>query len=199
MRVLTTFFLLLSLISPACLMAEDTPLATVQTAISKVMTIIDDVSLQGEASKTEQVKQIEVIVDKVFDYEKLSRQALGKNWNGITADQQQEFVKLFSKFLGQVYITKITSFPGSKIDFVGEVSLSPTVSEVRTQVLTKEAKVPINYRLTNSEHGWRVYDVIVEGVSLLNNYRSQFHSILTNKPMEDLLAQLRAKVASYGS
>ena len=199
MRVLTSFCLLLSLLSPASLMAEDSPLTTVKTAISKVMTIIDDASLQGEAGKTEKVQRIEVIVDEVFDYEKLSRQALGKNWNGITADQQQEFVKLFSKFLGQVYITKITSFPGSKVDFVGEVSLSPTVSEVRTQVLTRDAKVPINYRLTSSESGWRVYDVIVEGVSLLNNYRSQFHSILTNKPMEDLLVQLRAKVASYGS
>lgn len=199
MRVMMTLCLLLSLYSPTWLMAAESPFATVQTAITKVMAIIDDPSLQGETGKTEKVKRIEVIVDEVFDYEKLSRQSLGKNWNGITPAQQQEFTKLFSKFLGQVYITKITSFPGSKVDFIDEVSLSPTVSEVRTQVITKEAKVPISYRLTTSEAGWRVYDVIVEGVSLLNNYRSQFHSILTNKPMEDLLAQLRAKVESYGS
>lgn len=199
MRVLTNLCLLLSLLSPACLVAAESPFSTVQTAITKVMAIIDDASLQGETGKNEKVKRIEVIVDDVFDYEKLSRQSLGKNWNGITPAQQQEFTKLFSKFLGQVYITKITSFPGSKVEFVDEVSLSPTVSEVRTHVITKEAKVPISYRLTTSEAGWRVYDVIVEGVSLLNNYRSQFHSILTNKPMEDLLAQLRAKVESYGS
>lgn len=200
MRLFTGFFLLLSLmLSPAVLPAADSPLATVQAAITEVMSIIDDQSLQGEDGKAEKVKRIEVIVDDVFDYDKLARQSLGKNWNTITPAQQEEFTQLFSKFLGQVYITKITSFPGSKVEFGDEIALSPTVSEVRTRVITREAKVPISYRLTSSESGWKVYDVIVEGVSLLNNYRSQFHSILSQKPMENLLVQLREKVKSYGS
>lgn len=191
--------LLLSVMFPAVLPAADSPLATVQTTVTSVLAIIDDTALQGDSGSIERVKRIEPLVDEVFDYEKLSRISLGKNWHNITPAQQQEFTRLFSKFLGQVYITKITSFPGSKVEFVGEIPLSSTVTEVRTNVITKEATVPINYRLTRNTTGWKVYDVIVEGVSLLNNYRSQFHSILAKKPMDNLLDQLRAKVESYGS
>jgi phospholipid transport system substrate-binding protein len=200
MRVYGVIFLLFGLLlAPAVLSAADSPQATIQSAITRVMAIIDDTSLTGEAGQAEKVKRIKVIVDEVFDYPKLSRQSLGKNWNRITPAEQEEFTSLFSQFLGQVYISKITSFPGSKVEFGGEVPLSDTVREVRTTVQTREANVPINYRLTTTDKGWKVYDVTVEGVSLLNNYRSQFHSILSNKPMEHLLVQLRAKVASYGS
>lgn len=200
MRVFSVICLLCGLLlTPAVLPAADSPLATMQSAITRVTAIIDDASLSGETGQAEKVKRIKVIVDEVFDYPKLSRQSLGKNWSRITPAEQEEFTSLFSQFLGQVYISKITSFPGSKVEFGDEVALSDTVREVRTTVQTKDARVPISYRLTTTDQGWKVYDVIVEGVSLLNNYRSQFHSILSNKPMEHLLVQLRAKVASYGS
>lgn len=174
--------------------AADTPLVTVQTAVGKVMAIIDDPALQNEANRPEQVQRISVIVDAVFDYPTIARQALGKNWTRITETEQQEFTVLFSKFLGDVYITKITSFPGSKVEYGKEIALSDKVTEVQTTVNTQDLSVPISYRLTSRDGAWKVYDVIVEGVSLLNNYRSQFHSILSKKPMEYLLVQLRAKV-----
>jgi len=199
MRALLSLGLLLSLFIPTAVSAADAPMTTLQGAVGRVMSIIDDQSLQGEDAQAEKVKLIEEIVDTVFDYDRIARLSLGKNWHRITPAEQEEFTRLFSKFLGQVYITKITSFPGSKVVYGDAVALSDKVTEIRTQVVTKEVTVPINYRLTTDGAGWKVYDVIVEGVSLLNNYRSQFHSLLANKPMENLLGQLRAKVESYGS
>lgn len=174
--------------------AAEAPLVTVQTAVNQVMAILNDKALQGEEGTAEKVKKIWVIVDGVFDYKKLSQQALGKNWRTITPEEREEFTRLFSRFLGQVYITKISSFSDNTVNFTGEVALSATVSEVRTKVKTAQNEIPIAYRLTLKDGEWKVYDVIVEGVSLLNNYRSQFRDILAKRSMQSLLAQLREKV-----
>ena len=183
------------LLCPVMSHAAQTPLVTVQTAVNQVMAILNDKALQGEEEAAkEKVKKIWVIVDGVFDYKKLSQQALGKNWRTITPEEQEEFIRLFSRFLGQVYITKISSFSDNTVNFAGEVALSDTVSEVRTKVRTAQNEIPIAYRLTLKDGEWKVYDVIVEGVSLLNNYRSQFREILAKKSMQSLLAQLREKV-----
>lgn len=194
MRVFVHILLTLLFAWPITTVAAETPFDTVQTAVEQVMAIIDDPALQNEKSRPEQVQRISVIVDAVFDYPTIARQALGKNWTRITEAEQQEFTLLFSRFLGDVYINKITSFPGSKVEYGKEIALSAKVTEVQTTVNTKDLSVPISYRLTVNDSTWKVYDVIVEGVSLLNNYRSQFHSILSKKPMEYLLVQLRAKV-----
>lgn len=192
--VVNLYIALFLLLSPMVLQAADTPMDTVQTAISKVIAILNDQTLQGEAGTAEKVKKIWVVVDGVFDYQKLSQQALGKNWRSITPAEQEEFTRLFSHFLGQIYITKITSFSEERVEYVNEVALSDKVTEVRTKVKIEQNSIPISYRLTLKDGEWKVYDVIVEGVSLLNNYRSQFRDILAKKSMENLLAQLREKV-----
>jgi phospholipid transport system substrate-binding protein len=184
----------LLLISPVLTKAVETPLVTVQTAVNQVMDILNDRALEGEDGAAEKVKRIWGIVDGVFDYQKLSQQALGKNWRTITPEEREEFTRLFSRFLGQVYITKISTFSDNTVNFAGEVALSDTVSEVRTKVRTAQNEIPIAYRLTLKDGEWKVYDVIVEGVSLLNNYRSQFRDILAKRSMQSLLAQLREKV-----
>lgn len=184
----------LLLLSPVLTQAAETPLVTVQSAVNRVMAILNDKALQGEAGAAAKVEKIWGIVDGVFDYQKLSQQALGKNWRTITPEEREEFTRLFSRFLGQVYITKISSFSDNTVNFAGEVALSDTVSEVRTKVKTAQNEIPIAYRLTLKDGEWKVYDVIVEGVSLLNNYRSQFRDILAKKSMQSLLAQLREKV-----
>lgn len=191
-RLCITFFLLYA---PIPLQAAETPMVTIEIAVSQVMKVLNDPALEGDNHKIEKHNKIWKVVDDAFDYNRLSRQALGKNWSRITPAEQKEFTHLFSRFLGQVYIDKLTAFSVSNVSYVKQIQLSDTVSEVRTEVKTSDTVVPISYRLSLNEGDWRIYDVIVEGVSLLNNYRSQFRNILAKKSMADLLVQLRKKVS----
>jgi phospholipid transport system substrate-binding protein len=130
----------------------------------------------------------------MFDFTELSRRTLAQNWNSLNDSQKKEFVDLYKAILEKAYIDKIMSYTDEKILFQKESSLSEKTSEVRTVVVTKKAEIPINYRVIRKDDGWRVYDVVVEGVSLVNNYRSQFREILINKTPDDLLEVLRKKV-----
>ena len=121
--------------------------------------------------------------------------SLGNNWNKLTEAQRQEFVALFQQVLEKAYADKILAYTDEKITFDREVAISKTRVEVQTRVVTKSKEVPINYRVVQESDGtWKVYDVVVENVSLVMNYRSQFNDILSKNKPEQLLETLRKKV-----
>ena len=116
------------------------------------------------------------------------------NWNKFSAAQRQEFVDLYKGILEDAYVDKITSYTDERINYTKELQLSENSAEVQSTVVTKSGEIPVYYRMHNKDGQWRVYDVVIEGVSLVNNYRTQFREILANNPPEYLLDTMRKKV-----
>jgi len=180
------------LFSPLCAEAG-LPLNTVEGHVKNVLDVLRDPALQGEANKEAKQKKIESIADQLFDYIALSRLTLGKSWKQFNREQQKEFVSLYRSILEKAYMDKILAYTDEKVLFDKEMMLSEDKAEVQTKIITKSAEIPINYRLYLKDGQWRVYDVIIEGISLIQNYRTQFREILANKPPEEVLKILREK------
>ncbi len=172
-----------------------TPLATVQGHVNSVLEVLRDPALKGDAMKKLRKERIRSISDKMFDFPELSRRTLAQYWKGFSDIQKKDFIELYKTVLENAYIDKIMDYTDEKIVFQKESSLSDKTSEVQSIVVTKRADIPINYRMIHAGDGWRVYDVVVEGVSLVSNYRSQFREILINKTPDDLLEILRKKAS----
>jgi phospholipid transport system substrate-binding protein len=170
------------------------PLDTVKGTVDKVLVVLRDPALKGELAKQFKRDKIRSIADELFDFTELSKRSLAQNWNRLNPDQQEEFIKLFKSLLETSYADKIMSYADEKVIFKEEIRLSEETVEVPTTIATKTSEIPINYRLIEKEGRWKVYDVVIEGVSLVNNYRTQFREILANKTPEAMLDILRKKV-----
>jgi phospholipid transport system substrate-binding protein len=194
MKRFTIIFLILFLITPFAAYAE-TPMATLQSYIDRVLQVLRDPALKGEPGKKIKTEKIESIAQDLFDFEELSKRTLGQSWKQFSTDQQNEFVSLYKSLLKKTYSDKIISYNDEGIHFGKETALSEKTSEIETTLKTKTADIPINYRLILKDGRWTAYDVIIEGISLINNYRSQFREILGNKPPEGLIDVLRKKVS----
>jgi phospholipid transport system substrate-binding protein len=130
----------------------------------------------------------------MFNEVELSKRALGGNWNKLNATQQQEFIQLYRQVLEKAYIDKILSYTNEKIVFAKESMLAGNQAEVQTKVITSSKEIPIFYRVILKNGDWKVYDVVIENVSLVQNYRSQFNDILAKNTPDQLLEILRKKV-----
>ena len=170
------------------------PLETVKGHVDKVLDVLRDPSLKAESAKKVKKDKIRAISEKMFDFTELSKRTLAQNWSKFNPEQQKEFVELYTSLLEDAYANKIMAYTDEKIAFSTEVALTEKTVEVRSTVLRKNGDVPIYYRVIMKDGSWRVYDVVIEGVSLINNYRSQFREILANNPPESLLETLRKKV-----
>jgi phospholipid transport system substrate-binding protein len=188
--------LLLLSITPA---QAGAPLNTVQTNVNRVLEILRDPQLKGSAAKEIKKEKLRLIYDVMFDKVELSRRTLARNWNGLSAAERQEFVQLFKQILEKAYIDKILDYAGEKVVFDRETPLSENQAEVQTRIVTASKEIPITYRVILSGGQWRVYDVIVENVSLILNYRTQFNDILGKNKPEQLIEILRKKVAEQQS
>jgi phospholipid transport system substrate-binding protein len=169
------------------------PLETVKGHVDKVIDVLRDSSLRGGSREKAKKDRIRTISDRMFDFTELSRRTLGQNWSRFNSEQQREFIALYKSVLEDAYVDKIVSYTDEKIIYGKENPLSEKTVEVQTTILTKKADIPIFYRVILKGGEWRVYDVIIEGVSLVSNYRSQFSQILANKSPEGLLDTLRKK------
>jgi phospholipid transport system substrate-binding protein len=129
----------------------------------------------------------------MFNEVEFSKRTLARNWDKLSAAQQNEFIVLFEQVLEKTYIDKILSYTNEKIDFYKEEMKSDKLAEVQTKVITSSKEIPIFYRLILKDGGWKVYDVVVENVSLVQNYRTQFNDILAKNNFEHLLDVLRKK------
>jgi phospholipid transport system substrate-binding protein len=169
-------------------------LDTVQTNVNNVLDVLRDPALKPASAKETKKQKLRAIYDRMFNQVELSKRAMGRNWNKLNAAQQQEFVKLFRQVLEKAYIDKILAYTDEKIEFDKESMLSETQAEVQTKAITSSKVIPIFYRLILQNGAWRVYDVVIENVSLVQNYRTQFNDILAKNTPEQLLETLRKKV-----
>ena len=179
--------------------AAGLPTDQLRVSVDHVLAVLQDPSLRPEAKAAERRAAIRHDADAVFDFTEMSRRALGRHWQELNESQQQEFVKLFADLLERAYVSKIEQYSGEKIDYVGE-SVEGDMATVKTQIMTKQAtQVPVDYRLLHKGDRWLVYDVLVEGVSLVLNYRTQFDHILQTSSYDELVRRLKANQAAYGN
>lgn len=180
---------LLFAFSAPAVSAPPAPLDTIKTYIDQVLKIVSDKSLPRDAK----VKKIEVLYEQMFDEVELSRRSLGRNWKKLSPAQQKEFIPLFRQILEKAYIDKILSYNNEKIVF-SKQSVKGNLAEVQSTVITASREVPITYRVIQKGGTWKAYDVVIENVSLVQNYRTQFNEILAKNSPDQLLEILRKRV-----
>ena len=193
MKRLRLGFILLLLLTIPLQVRAGVPLDTVEGHVNNVLKVLRDPALQGEANKETKQERIEAIADEMFDYVALSRLTLGRNWRKFDSSQKKEFVQLYRSILEKAYMDRILSYTDEKVTFDKETMLSDKKAEVQTHIITKSVEIPIFYRVYLKDGKWKVYDVIIEGISLIKNYRTQFRDILANNPPEEVLKILREK------
>jgi phospholipid transport system substrate-binding protein len=183
--------LTLILAGMAGLAAAAAPTDAVKDTVDQVIRLLSNPSLKDPAPKNRILQQVKQVVDRRFDYEEMAKRSL-PNWNQLSASQRREFVTLFSELLATSYADKIAKYSGEKVTYVGD-KVDGDLSEVKTLLLRRNDRIPINYRLINKSQ-WVIYDVIIEGVSLVNNYRSQFARVIGESSYAELVRRLQAKV-----
>ncbi len=180
-------------LSPVSAFAAPSPLETIKPQVDRALEVLRDPALKADSAKAAKEKKIWEILDNVFDYTELSKRTLAQNWKRFSPDQQKEFISLFGKLLGTVYMDRIIAYKDEKVVFGKVTQISDKTAEVQSEVVQSSKSIPIHYRMILQNGEWKVYDVVIEGVSLVQNYRTQFREILTNKTPEDLLKTLREK------
>jgi phospholipid transport system substrate-binding protein len=153
-----------------------------------------DPKLKAESAKGTKKEKLRFIYNGMFDQVELSRQTLAQNWNNLNPAQREEFVRLFRQVLEKAYIDKILAYVNEKVVFDREIQLSGTKAEIQTTIITPSKKIPVFYRVILKGSEWKVYDVVIENVSLISNYRTQFNDILAKNTPDQMLEILREKV-----
>ena len=168
-------------------------LQTVEIEVNELLSVLGDKSLSGATGEDKKKAAVRTISDRLFDFGTLSKFTLGRDWKKLAPDQQKEFVVLYRRLLESVYMGRLLEYKDEKVVFLKEKKLADKRTEVQSQIVTDTKEIPINYRLILRDGQWKVYDLIIENVSLVKNYRSQFGSILKKKSPDELLEILREK------
>ncbi|HDH34389.1 MAG TPA: ABC transporter substrate-binding protein, partial [Nitrospirae bacterium] len=161
---------------------ESKAIESVRTTVEAVLDVMRDETLSGPEKSRERREKMKALISVRFDFREMSRRALARHWKKRTTEEQDEFVDLFSDLLQNTYISKIEKYTDEKVNYDKEVIRKKgKYSIVRTSILSKDITIPIDYRLMRRGDKWMVYDVLVEGVSIISNYRSQYNNILSRK------------------
>ena len=174
--------------------AGGVPTDQIKSTVDKALVVLKDPRLKPASKTKERREQLRQILFARFDFSEMAKRALGANWRRRTPKEQDEFVRLFSDLLERAYADTIESYSGEeKILYVGE-RLDDGYADISSRVLTsKGEEFSLNYRAHFISGEWRVYDVVVENISMVNNYRSQFNRVITNASYEELVRRLRDK------
>jgi phospholipid transport system substrate-binding protein len=191
--------LLLAVISTTAQAAER-PLDLVRATADKIIGVLNNPALKGDDHRDERHRLIREELERRFDWNTICRSSLGRHWSKISPEQRKEFTELFKQFLERTYLDRIEPYYNQldRIAYEGERILENRYASVRTTVITaQKIEHPVEYRLEKSSAGeWRVYDVVIEGVSLAKNYRTQFDELITRSSFQGLLDDLKAKIAT---
>lgn len=169
------------------------PTDQVRQTVERVLSILQDKTLKGPAKTKERRTALRKVIGERFDFEEMAKRSLALHWKKRTPEEQKEFVELYSDLLERAYVNKIEQYTDEKVAYVGEQQEGDRAA-VRTLIVTKKnTEIPIEYRLHRNGSSWQVHDVVIEGVSLVNNYRKQFNSIISSKSYEELVKRLKSK------
>jgi len=169
------------------------PTDQLKGAIDRVVKTLEDPTYKGEGKAMDRRRAVRKIADDIFDFNEISRRALARHWQTLSEKQREEFVGLFADLLERSYISKIELYGGEKIQYTNE-RLDGDTATVATRIITKNGTdVPVDYRMHKKGDRWLVYDVNIEGVSLVSNYRTQFNKIIQTASYNDLVQKLKTK------
>lgn len=171
------------------------PTEQIKQTTDKIISILTDSTLKDADKREERKKLIRSAADERFDWEEMARRSLARHWAKRTDEEKREFTSLFSDLLERTYMDKVEGYSGEKVLYGGE-TVDGDFGVVRAKILTaKDTEISVEYRVRRKEKGWFICDVSIEGVSLVNNYRTQFNSIILRSSYRELVKKLAAKVA----
>ena len=172
----------------------DGPTVQIKSTVDQVIQILTNPQLQGEGKKQERRNRLREAIFVRFDFQRMAQRTLGAHWQRRTPEEQAEFIRVFGDLLEQTYVDKIESYNNEKFIYTNE-RIDGLYAEVGSKMRnSKGEEFSINYKLHRAGEDWRVYDLVVENVSLVNNYRSQFNRILTNSTYDELISKIKAKL-----
>lgn len=168
------------------------PTERVRSSITEILVALKDKNLDRDA------KWVEVgrVIDKGFDFRSMSQSILATNWRTATTEEKRQFVEFFSQYLEATYRDKIEAYSNQRVEYMNE-SVRKDRAIVDTIIRTDSTQIPVSYKLKRNDDGWYAYDVVIEGVSLVNNYRSTFNAIIKSEGMEGLLTDLNGRIERY--
>jgi phospholipid transport system substrate-binding protein len=171
------------------------PISEVRATVDQVLAILQDPALKANAQERRQ--KLKEAVEHHFDFGSMARSALGYHWRDLADDERKQFVDLFTRFIEASYIGKIESYTGQKIEYVKQISEGSDFAQVNTNVLQNgKDPISVNYRLKFEDGEWKVYDVLIDNISIVGNYRNQFNRVINNKGYDVLVADMQAKQES---
>jgi len=169
------------------------PVTLIKQTIDNVIGILKNEELKKPDKVADRRAELRRVIGERFDYEEMSKRSLALHWKKTSAEERQEFIPLFSDLLERSYVKKIESYTDEQILYTDE-TIDDGYAVVRTKIITKRnVEVPIEYRLSKKNNQWRVYDVVIEGVSLVNNYRNQFNKIIRQDSYQGLVQKMKNK------
>jgi phospholipid transport system substrate-binding protein len=170
------------------------PTEVIRKTTDKIISIVKDPALEGPEKKREKERLIRAAAEEIFDKEEMSMRTLARHWRERTPAEKKEFMELFEDLLEKTYIDRVEGYSGEKVLYEGE-RVEGDYALVKVDIMTKQqTKIPVLYRLKKKKEGWLVYDLSIEGVSLINNYRTQFDSIIMSSSFKNLIEKLKEKV-----
>jgi len=169
------------------------PTDQLKGAIDRVVKTLEEPAFKGEGKAMDRRRAVRKIADDIFDFNEISRRALARHWQTLSEKQREEFVGLFADLLERSYISKIELYGGEKIQYTNE-RVDGDTATVATRIITKNGTdVPVDYRMHKKDDCWQVYDVVIEGVSLVANYRTQFNKIIQTSSFQELVNKMKNK------
>jgi phospholipid transport system substrate-binding protein len=169
------------------------PSDQLRSQIDRVLKVLDDPELKKEGQARERRTAVRKIADDIFDFGETAKRSLGRHWAARTPAEREEFVRLFADLLERSYISRIEFYGGEKIQFTGD-TIEGELATVRSKLVTKQAtEIPIEYRTLLKGDRWLVYDVVVEGISMVGSYRTQFNKIIQTSSYEELVNKMKSK------
>lgn len=172
--------------------AASDPMAEAKATVDQVLEILKNPQYKSVPAQRRQM--LRAVIASHFDFNDMSRSALGFHWRGLSDAQRREFVGLFTSLLEAAYLSRIENYSGQTVAFLRESQDGPGYSEVYTNIVEKDAQpISVNYRMKQTDSGWKVYDVLVDGISLVANYRNQFNRVINDEGYESLVGRIKMK------
>lgn len=168
------------------------PLAHVQESTQYVLSVLRDQSLDRD----EKWQQISKVIYERFDVRSMSQSVLATNWQSASPEERKRFVEYFSQYIESTYRSKIETYTNQEVKYIKE-TITDDRAEVDTAIVTEATEIPVTYKMKHNQNDWYVYDVIIEGVSMVNSYRSTFSAIVKNQGMDGLLNDIQKKIEDY--
>jgi phospholipid transport system substrate-binding protein len=191
-KPLAVIGLAMALLLPAILQAA-TPTESVRETVDNILAILKDPALKREQKKKERREKLKEVIYRRFDFTEMAKRSLSSEWRRHSPEEQKEFVQLFRELLENAYLDKIESYNGQEVRYLKE-RVDNNYAEVDTKLVdNKGQEISIVYRLYNTGGDWKVYDVVIEDISLVNNYRAQFSRVLAKSSYAELVDRMKKK------